>query len=53
MHHEILHGEQFTVFGISDFIEQFDGIFLRGRADGGEVTILPAADVKGHVSRSD
>jgi hypothetical protein len=29
MHHEILHGEQFTGFGIPDFIEQFDGVFFR------------------------
>jgi hypothetical protein len=40
-------------FSIPDFIEQLDGVFLRRRADGGEVTILPAADVKGHMSRSD
>jgi hypothetical protein len=49
MHHEILHGEQFTVFGISDFIEQFDGIGFRCCADGGKVTVLPAADVEGHM----
>jgi hypothetical protein len=48
MHHEVFDCEQFTHFGIPDFIEQLDGIGFRHRADGGEVTILPSADVEGH-----
>jgi hypothetical protein len=29
MHHEVLHGKQFTGLSIPGFIEEFDGIFFR------------------------